>query len=91
VDGKAVRGTRHASSDGQGVHLLAAADQQAGAVLAQAEVDGKTNEITCFAPLLQPLDLAGCVVTADALCRVRHNASYADLAVMPTEVSPGWW
>jgi DDE_Tnp_1-associated len=44
VDGKTVRGTRHASSDGQGVHLLAAADQQAGAVLAQAKVDGKTNE-----------------------------------------------
>ena len=27
VDGKAVRGTRHASSDGQAVHLLAALDQ----------------------------------------------------------------
>ena len=68
VDGKAVRGTRHASGNGQARHLLAAADQQAGAVLAQAEVDGKTNEITAFAPLLAPLDLAGTVVTADA-CR----------------------
>jgi hypothetical protein len=58
VDGKAVRGTRHASGDGQARHLLAAADPQAGAVLAQAEVDGKTNEITAFAPLLAPLDLA---------------------------------
>jgi DDE_Tnp_1-associated/Transposase DDE domain len=65
VDGKAVRGTRHARGDGQARHLLAAADQQDGAVLAQAEVDGKTNEITCFAPLLEPLDLAGAVVTAD--------------------------
>jgi hypothetical protein len=45
VDGKAVRGTRHSSSDGQAVHLLAALDQQAGAVLAQAGVDGKTNEV----------------------------------------------
>ena len=67
VDGKAVRGTRHASSDGQARHLLAAADQQAGAVLTQAEADGKTNEITCFAPLLAPLDHAGAVVTADTL------------------------
>ena len=57
VDGKAVRGTRHTSGDGQARHLLAAADQQAGAVLAQAEVDGKTNEITQFAPLLRPLNL----------------------------------
>ena len=58
VDGKAVRGTRHARGDRQARHLLAAVDQQAGAVLAQAEVDGKTNEITAFAPLLAPLDLA---------------------------------
>jgi hypothetical protein len=49
-----VRGTRHASGDGQAVHLLAVADQQASAVLAQAAVDGKSNEITAFAPLLEP-------------------------------------
>jgi len=76
VDGKAVRGTRHASGNGQARHLLAAADQQAGAVLAQAEVDGKTNEITCFAPLLAPLDLAGTVVTADALHAQREHAEF---------------
>ncbi len=76
VDGKAVRGTRHASSDGQAVHLLAAIDQRAGAVLAQASVDGKTNEITAFAPLLEPLDLAGAVVTADALHTQREHAEF---------------
>jgi predicted transposase YbfD/YdcC len=76
VDGKAVRGTRHASADGQARHLLAAADQQARAVLAQAEVDGKTSEITCFAPLLAPLDLAGAVVTADALHAQREHAQF---------------
>jgi hypothetical protein len=48
VDGKAVRGTRYASEDGQALHLLAAADQQATAVLAQARVDGKANE--CVRP-----------------------------------------
>ena len=32
--GKAVRGARRASSDGQAVHLLGVIDQQAGAVLA---------------------------------------------------------
>jgi hypothetical protein len=76
VDGKAVRGTRHASGNGQARHLLAAADQQAGAVLAQAEVDGKTNEISAFAPLLAPLDLAGTVVTADALHAQREHAEF---------------
>jgi len=57
VDGKAVRGTRHASAGGQPVHLLAALDQRCGVVLGQVRVDGKTNEITRFAPLLEPLDL----------------------------------
>src|SRR5829696_9039474 len=37
------------------------------AVLAQADVDDTTNEITQFQPLLERLDLAGQVVTADAL------------------------
>ena len=76
VDGKAVRGTRHASSDGQAVHLLAALDQQARAVLGQAAVDGKTNEITRFAPLLEPLELAGCVITADAMHTQRDHAEF---------------
>jgi len=76
VDGKAVRGTRHARGDGQAVHLLAVADQQASAVLAQASVDGKTNEITAFGPLLEPLDLAGCVITADALHTQREHARF---------------
>jgi hypothetical protein len=41
VDGKAVRAPGTPSSDGQAVHLLAVIDQQAGAVFAQAGVDGK--------------------------------------------------
>jgi predicted transposase YbfD/YdcC len=76
VDGKAVRGTRHASSDGQAVHLLAIIDQQVSTVLAQAGVDGKTNEITQFAPLLEPLDLAECVITADAMHTQREHAEF---------------
>jgi len=48
------------------VHLLAAMDHTSRAVLAQTEVDGKTNEITRFRPLLDRLDLTGTVVTADA-------------------------
>jgi predicted transposase YbfD/YdcC len=76
VDGKALRGTRHASSDGQAVHLLAICDQRAGAVLGQVDVDGKTNEVTRFAPLLAPLDLAGCVVTADAMHTQREHAEF---------------
>ena len=71
-----MRGTRHSSSDGQAVHLLGVIDQQARAVLAQAAVDGKTNEITQFAPLLEDLDITGAVITADALHTQRQHAKF---------------
>ena len=76
VDGKSLRGTRHSAADGQAAHLLAAADQRTGAVLSQRDVDGKTNEITRFEPLLEDLDLAGCVITADALHTQRETAEF---------------
>jgi hypothetical protein len=75
-DGKTVRGTWHASGDGQAVHLLAVADQRAGAVLGQVGVDGKTSEITRFIVLLELLELAGCVVTADAMHAQREDAEF---------------
>ena len=46
------------------------------AVLAQRDVDAKTNEITGFRPLLAGLDLAGVVVTADALHTQRDHADF---------------
>ncbi|MFF3129914.1 ISAs1 family transposase, partial [Streptomyces sp. NPDC057908] len=64
VDGKSVRGAVRA--DGRRVHLLSALRGD-GVVLAQREVDAKSNEITAFRPLLDPLDLTGAVVTFDAL------------------------
>jgi predicted transposase YbfD/YdcC len=74
VDGKTLRGTCDAT--GQGVHLLAAMTHDDGIVVSQQEVDGKTNEITCFQPLLDTVDLAGVVVTADAIHTQRSHASY---------------
>jgi hypothetical protein len=65
VDGKTLRGSGHHPT-GQ-VHLLAVMDHTTRAVLAQTDVDHTTNEITQFRPLLEQLDLAGRVVTADAL------------------------
>ncbi|MFK0297575.1 ISAs1 family transposase, partial [Streptomyces sp. NPDC090442] len=74
VDGKTARGA-HAASGGQ-VHLMASLDHDSGIVLGQVDVDGKTNEITRFRPLLDGLDLAGKVVTADALHTQRAHARY---------------
>ncbi|MFE9934660.1 hypothetical protein [Streptomyces sp. NPDC005533] len=57
-----------ARAGGRKIHLLAACDHLSGLVLAQLDVGEKTNEITCFQPLLETLaDLAGVVVTSDAM------------------------
>jgi predicted transposase YbfD/YdcC len=64
VDGKTLRGS---GAQGRQVHLLAAMDQATRAVLAQRQVDGAPGEVPGLRPLLADLDLAGVVVTADAL------------------------
>jgi predicted transposase YbfD/YdcC len=76
VDGKTLRGARAAASDARPVHLLAAMDHATRAVLAQRPVGGAPEEVPAFAPLLAPLDLAGVVVTADALQTHPHAAEF---------------
>ena len=83
VDGKTLRGARASGAQGRQVHLLAAMDHATRAVLAQRQVNGAPGEVPAFQPLLAGLDLAGVVVTADALSRGPHNASYAEVVVMP--------
>ena len=81
VDGKTLRGSRHTDGDGDevpGRHLLAVIDQHTRAVLGQLAVDGKTSEINRFTPLIDTLtgiDLAGVVITADALHTQRDHVT----------------
>ena len=74
VDGKTLRGSGVAG--GPGRHLLAALDHAHGVVLGQVDVEAKTNEIPMFATLLDRIDLAGAVVTADAPHAQRAHADY---------------
>lgn len=74
VDGKTLRGA--VRPDGRQVHLLSAMTHDDGAVLAQRDVDAKTNEITQFKPLLDDVDLDSAVVTADALHAQRDHARF---------------
>jgi predicted transposase YbfD/YdcC len=75
VDGKTLRGAR--TGDNPAPHLLACLDHGSGVVCAQVAVDGKTNEITMFAGLLDQItDLPGAVITADALHAQREHATY---------------
>ena len=60
-----MRGAR--AGDAPAPHLLSALDQAAGTVLTQRGVADKSNEIPALRVLLEPLDLNGVVVTADAM------------------------
>jgi hypothetical protein len=72
ADGKAVRGA--VRPDGGQVHLLSAFHVAEGRVMAQREVNAKTNEIPELLPMLAGLDLEGTVITADALHGQRETA-----------------
>jgi predicted transposase YbfD/YdcC len=71
VDGKTLRGSR--TNDGV-THLPAAVRHDTRTVIAQRQVEAKSNEIPAFTPLLSNLDLTGVVVTADALHTQHEHA-----------------
>jgi DDE_Tnp_1-associated/Transposase DDE domain len=65
LDGKTARGSR--DGDLPGHHLVAAYSAAAQAVLAQVQVDAKTNEHKAALELLGVLPVKGNVITGDAL------------------------
>jgi predicted transposase YbfD/YdcC len=73
LDGKVLRGSQDAAGT---VHLFAAILHGEAVVTGQAAIADKTGETKAFAPLLDTLDIAGAVITADALHTVRAHATY---------------
>lgn len=73
LDGKSARGSRLGATPA--AHLLAAMTGT-GMTVTQLRVPEKTNEITCFAALLDPYDLQGVTVTGDALHTQREHARF---------------
>lgn len=71
-DGKRLAGARR--PDGTHVNLLSLVRHTDGITLAQREIPGKTNEIPEVTLLLADLDVAGAVVTLDALHTQRGTA-----------------
>lgn len=65
LDGKTLRGSR--TRDHGPVHLVNVWAAQNRLVLGQLKVADHSNEITALPPLLRALELAGCVVTVDAI------------------------
>jgi predicted transposase YbfD/YdcC len=64
MDGKALR---RAGKNGKIPHVVSAWAVRNGLVLGQVRVPEKTNEITAVPELLRALELAGCIVTVDAM------------------------
>lgn len=66
VDGKAICGAKQGEA-GKALHVLSAFAHEAGLVIGQMVVDGKSNEITAIPDLLNMLALEGTLVTIDAM------------------------
>lgn len=67
IDGKTVRRSHDAGAGLGPIHLVSAWAAANGVVLGQVRVDHKSNEITAIPVLLEMLDLAGQIVTIDAM------------------------
>ena len=67
IDGKCLRRSLDKASKKAAIHMVSAWAQQNNLVLGQVKVDGKSNEITAIPKLLSRLDIAGAVVTIDAM------------------------
>ncbi len=67
IDGKSLR---HSYDKGAGIgaiHMVSAWATENRLVLGQLKVDEKSNEITAIPELIKVLDVAGCIVTIDAM------------------------
>ena len=67
VDGKTLRRSHDKRAGKAAIHMVSAWARDNRLVLGQVKVDDKSNEITAIPALLQVLELAGCIVTLDAM------------------------
>jgi hypothetical protein len=74
LDGKALRGSFDAFNDAKARQILSAFATDTALVLAHIEIDEKSNEIPAVQKLLEELDVAGHIVTLDAMhCQKKHS------------------
>jgi predicted transposase YbfD/YdcC len=67
VDGKTLRRSHDRSQGKKALQMVSAWASANGLVLGQRKVDGESNEITAVPELLDVLEIAGCIVTLDAI------------------------
>jgi predicted transposase YbfD/YdcC len=67
IDGKACRRSHDAGKDLGALHIVSAWASEEGIALGQVATDAKSNEITAIPLLLGQIELAGTVITIDAM------------------------
>lgn len=67
LDGKQLRGSGDGRLGQKAITMVSAYATQNHLVLAQTKVDEKSNEITALPKLLEILEIAGCIITIDAI------------------------
>lgn len=67
IDGKQLRGSNDSESEKNAIYMVSAWATENELVLGQRKVDDKSNEITAIPKLLNLLEIAGCIVTIDAI------------------------
>jgi hypothetical protein len=73
-DGKVLKGSFDAFNDVKARQILSAFAVDTALVLAHIEIDEKSNEIPAVQKLLEELDVAGKIVTLDAMhCQKKHS------------------
>src|SRR5664279_1209616 len=67
IDGKVLRRSQDKRNDKGAIDMVSAWATANRLVLGQVKVDEKSNEITAIPQLLEALEIAGCIVTIDAM------------------------
>lgn len=67
IDGKCLRGSHDRGLGKNAIYMVSAWASENRLVLGQSKVDAKSNEITAIPELLRKLDVAGCIVSIDAI------------------------
>lgn len=67
IDGKQLRGSHESENGKNAIYMVSAWAVENQLVLGQRKVDEKSNEITAIPKLLKLIEIAGCIVTIDAI------------------------
>jgi predicted transposase YbfD/YdcC len=79
IDGKTLRHSYDKGKDKGAIHMVSAWATTNSLVLGQCKVDEKSNEITAIPELIKVLEIAGCIVTIDAMgCQKQIVKSIVD-------------